>query len=79
MSVETPISGMGLEEAKRSLLLQLQEVRMFTDSLMFKNVTDMSQEEVNKIYHEAVTRYGNLNLTEDHVDELEEETEDERP
>lgn len=68
---ETPIAGMGLKEARRSLLLQIQAERELSLNLTAQTVEHMSDEECSKIVNEFLVKHENILQTVEHIEELE--------
>lgn len=69
---ESPIAGMSLTEAKRSFLMQLEGLERYRQEVFGKDPATLSDEEVSRLYAEGQVRYNNLEMTEDHIDRLEE-------
>lgn len=71
MSAQTPIMGMGLQEARRSLLYQIQEERNLSANLAATDVRTMDDVEVEKTVNEFLVRHNNILLTVEHIEDLE--------
>lgn len=73
MAVATPIAGMGLDEARRSLLLQMVELRRYANELemVAKMIPQMTSEEVWSRVRNYRVLDQNFALTLERIDELE--------
>jgi len=70
-NTDPPISGMSLEQARRSLLIQLQEIRKKYDELAFIEVSRLSDEKAKVLVDELLVRDDNVAKTWEYIAELE--------
>lgn len=70
MVPQTPIAGMALEEAERSLLSQYQGIFRVYQTLVKIDVASLNIEEVRKTIREFDILGSNIDLTRAHIIEL---------
>jgi hypothetical protein len=68
---ETPIQGMGLKEARRSLLRQIQAERELSLALTAMTVDHLSDDEVSRVVNDFIYKHENILQTVEHIEDLE--------
>ena len=73
---QEPIEMLGLEEAKRSFLVQLMRLEEFKLEVGgTARVVELSDDEVDELWQEAKTRFLNLEKTVEHIEQIEDKPE----
>lgn len=71
MAAQTPIRGMGLMEARRSLLHQLDELDFFEKGLPASHHIDsLHDDEVVDLTDRLIVLHANIMMTAEHIEEL---------